>query len=158
MTLSQKIEELVAKDRLRDPHTIAEKLIADMNEEQLRLALEVALPTFVREVLSQVRRDTTTPTRVRAAGQSTRVGAIRDWHQRLLDSVTEVNGSYKHLGECTRDDVLAIAGSRRKLAELNRRAAQKYEALATLMNDHDATTVADLPAELLRQTLEDLAT
>lgn len=138
-----------------DPRAVATRVIEKLSAEEYRAALEIALPSYVRVVNNAHRSPS-----VGNPSRSAKVGAIRAWHERMLLAEVDPSGSgndWKRLGDCTRDDVLALAAHRRKIADENRAAAQRYERLASEMNELGVEHVSDLSASVLSSVLDEVA-
>lgn len=98
----------------------------------------------------------TQATLVGGAGPSptrSRVGLFRAAGFRGL--IHAAPGVWKSLLDCTVDDLLFAAAENDRNAERNARVAGRYRHLAKLMQERDATTPADLPADLIEEAFAD---
>lgn len=79
---------------------------------------------------------------------------IRDAWQRVLDARYAVaGGDHKRLGDCTYNDLFFMANQLDvQSADLQSR-ARGFRELAMLINDYDVSTLRELPAEVLMNTL-----
>lgn len=94
--------------------------------------------------------------RVRSS-RSAKVRAIREaWQARLRDRYS-IGRSWKFLGDCTFDDLMAAASERRDLAKSNSAIAEELERYAQAVQQHKAAHLRDLPADVLRDLLGDKA-
>lgn len=147
------VQKVLADTNEADPGKLAGLVMARIPKAQIRVALSQALRLYVRQVISEARNGgsaTVTPIRPNA---SAKVAAIRDgWQRRLRDRV-HVADSWKLLADCTYDDLLAAAAERRTLADQNNARARQFDGWARLVNEYDAATFADLPAEVQMQAL-----
>lgn len=148
---------------IRQTKDLAEEVLAQVPDADLRDALRLALPGFIRHRIGMnssipsgdIKTDTVTTNpyldKPRKAGQrnaarSAASKMIREW---WLDQI-EVNvagGGYLHLGECTFDDLMFAATKRREAADDYMRAAERFETIADAVKEHGVDTVADLPAK-----------
>jgi hypothetical protein len=64
-----------------------------------------------------------------------------------------VNGEWKFLGDCTRDDVLAVAADRAERARTMAITAENYQRRADLMGTKRAKTVSALKVEQVQEVL-----
>jgi len=162
------IKTVLDSTSLTDPGEIADKVAESVPARALRAAFRVTLRAYVRQVMAE-RRTFSDPNfqtsssghplndahdpRV-AAGRSFKVRAIRDGWQKQLDNRVHVgNSEWKFLGDCTYDNLYALAGEREKHAAKNEAWARYYRSLAALLTEHDVERVRDLPAEVLMPAL-----
>jgi hypothetical protein len=75
----------------------------------------------------------------------------RDREQVLLRTPIHVHGTWKTLGECTSEDLRAIAHDHRKRATETSRRADGFDRLADSLDRAGAATVADYRGELREQ-------
>lgn len=144
MNLRAAVQQAMQSSSSTDPSSIARELLSQIEDEELRDALAQALPAFV---MSQV-------TRSRAGvpaqnpGRSQKVAAIRAHWERFLAERVQVDGVWMTMAECTADDVTALAGYRRQVAEKNLAHARRFDQLAKTMRSEGAVTVAALDPSL----------
>ncbi|OHV42212.1 hypothetical protein BBK14_11365 [Parafrankia soli] len=158
-----------------DPQHLAATVLTALDPEHYAAALAACLPSFVTQVLGQMRMDarrpipTVRPAPIRPASEastaparpvrSSKVAAIRGemWRRRLRENIwvgAEERGR-KFLADCTVGDLDAAIGLRRTLAARNLATADEYADLrAALEADPKAKVVADLPARVLASVLD----
>lgn len=154
--LHQFINELIDELDMADPRAIAEQAALRIPVEDRAEALAAALVSYVR-MLQGVRR-TSNPMigsvsgRVRPVShRSQKTEGIRENWQRFLKDVVHVgNGQRKFLGECGYEDLMFAARERQQIAMDNQAAAERYENVATMLVQHKAKAVRDLPRAVLR--------
>lgn len=136
-------QEACASD---DPREIAAKFLAEVEDAELRDVLGEVLPEYVRQLMKSGRHGAMSAPP--AAGRSSKVDAVRTWHERLMAQPIDVSGGkgrWKSLRDCTRDELLAVAQHRRQVAAKNLATADRYEALAKVLPA--GKTVGQLPAD-----------
>jgi len=159
------IKAILSGTSLTDPGDVADKVAESVPVKALRAALRVTLRAYVRQIMAEERTlsapnfgsgqaERDNQGHPAAAGFSWKGRAIRDGWQRQLDARVHVGDSaWKFLGDCTYDDLQALSAEREKHAQKNAAWARHYRFLASLLTEHDAATVRDLPAEVLMPTL-----
>lgn len=148
------VRDVFDNSTLADPGLIAEEVYKRIGPDEVYAALQASLRLFVRQVISERRMHTQMATPTNPDGVSWKVGAIREhWRRSLQDSVHVGGSEWKRLGQCTYEDLKVAAAERREQASRNRAKAQQYEALANLVSDHGAATVAELPVDVLSAAL-----
>lgn len=152
-TLRILVQEVLRTSTMADPGQVADEVMRRIPRSMVRVALSQALRLFVRQVISETRiSHQATPTPAGPA-RSRKVASIRDgWQRRLRDRV-HCNGTWKFLGECGYDDLLAAAAERRELADRNMAWARQYDEWARLLTEHDVATFSDLPVEVQMSAL-----
>lgn len=137
-----------------DPHRIAENVIASMSLADARMALAETLPNYVREIIRSQRRGRAAT----APPASQRWGNVAELHASgeltLLRVRVFALGQWKFLGDCTRDDVQAIADDRDAEAAANTAAADRFKRLRTAMGRKRAAVVSELPAAVLSEIFD----
>jgi len=151
--------------------------------DDLREALRQALPCLIREILAEHRpqgriglpaRNVTGRHEIRQPAarhrdylespfnrppatqtNGSRKGSeIRNAWQRVLDAPYAVaGGDHKRLGDCTYEDLYWMAGQLDIQSSDLQSRARGFRELAMLINDHDVTTIRELPAEVLMNAL-----
>ena len=150
-----------------DVWDVAHRIVASLDDDELRAALVNLMADRVRRVYGNARRLGMTPgpygtpakTPAPAQGTSRRSVAVAAWRLKLNDLVVPIEGKAtpKRLGECTTAEVLMLATAyRRRSAEL---AAQGewYLRIAEAMQATKVRRVADLPESTLRPLLSKVA-
>lgn len=140
---------------LTDFGDIADETFRRIPKAGREAALQQALRTFVRQVVSEQRAQLSIspPTLPLNAGRSAKGAAIRAWSKQLRQIISTETGQ-KMLGDCAYADLVFAAQERRDIASRNRAKAQQYELLASLLTEHNAALVRDLPTDVLRTYLE----
>lgn len=141
------VKDLLDQSDEAQPDKLA-RLVADaVPTEYLRGVLAETLEGYVRVIIDRRRSGNPligwsgappiTDTR------SAKVQGIRDaW---LQDRVHVGSGTWKHLGDCTYQDLMHAALERRRMARLSNEAADRFEALAGILRGRGVGTVAELP-------------
>lgn len=149
---------------IRQTRDLAAEVLVEIPDGDLREALALALPLFIRHRIGMNRNIpsseamidtmmTTDPYRDTKPRKSSHTNSahsaaskmIREW---WLDQV-EVHvagGGYLRLGECTFDDLIFAAHDRREKADQNIQAAVRFETIADAIKEHGVLTVQELPA------------
>lgn len=142
------VRQVQAGSGLSDPRDVAGKVLAQIPADLIREALELTLPEFCRVAMSQERM----AVRGSRPNANTKASMVRSWYQRFLAQSVDVTGkgTWKQLGQCTVDDVLALAAQRREQAAKSAAVADQFEWLAQEMRRARAKTVAKLPASTLQ--------
>lgn len=163
------LKHVLATTTLTDPKDLAEAVTARLDPEDLDPALQEALVYWVRSHTARSRDgvpdeligSTTGGTRnlevvtatTRKPNRSAKVAGIRDWWQSFITERVNVDGVWKLTGDCTVEDIEALAASRREIASRNLSHADRYQALAARMRSEGVETVQDLG----REKIADLA-
>lgn len=152
-----------------DPVVVMTEVRRRIAQADQGAALEQALLTFVRHMISQRRVLTLgghqgfETQRFDAPGghPSWKVTGIRNaWRATLLRqrlSVGEAPTAWKFFGDCTGNDLTYAADVRDQLAVSNALQAQRLRDLAKLLAEHGVTTVKELPDDVLGSALGDAA-
>lgn len=148
MHIKDHIEAALDVTDIADPHILAGKIINDLTEQDIRDALAVTLPSYVREVIRTRRNAHPLPASPTPARSSKVEGISRWWSTQLRDRVQGEHG-WKMLGECGYTDLMAAAERLRTQASRNVAKASQYERLATVVQEHGVERVADLDPEVL---------
>jgi hypothetical protein len=141
----------VIRDKLEevddpDPQHIAEAVVNALPDAELRDALVTSLSARIRIMIWNARRSIRPNASAKWADASS---AFRIFRMR----VTIGQNQWKFLGECSMDDVKALAAIRLAHAEASKKAGEQFVALADLMKENKAKVVGDLPAEKVAETL-----
>lgn len=135
-----------------DPHRIAEDLIAAMSLTDARIALAVTLPDYIRKSIARTRQHGVPIT------SSKRWDNVAELHASgeltLLRVRVFALGEWKFLGDCTRDDVQALADDRDAEAAANAAAAERFRRLLAAMKRGKAPVVSDVRPDLLRKIFD----
>jgi hypothetical protein len=158
LELSTLIHQVCTVSDETDPDAVAKLVLDRIDPADYADALRQALPYLVRRDFRRYNEPWTvhsmpadeqpaasTPTPPRASSKRARIREA--W---LADRVRVLDG-YKRIGDCTIDDLEHAASERRKHAEATLARAEQLDALIALMREHRATTVRELPADVLTQ-------
>ena len=143
MNLRSLVHQVLTETSLSDPREVAVEVASRLRGPSLRAALLEALAVYVRVTFGRDRM----LSQDSPAGASSKVAAVAsDWARQVLTPVA-VDGVWKRLGECTADDLRAIAASLRSMADQTLSKAEWYEDLASALPA--GAVVADLDADPL---------
>lgn len=129
-----------------NPGEIAAKVLDSIPTEHLRDVLQMTLRQYVLTVVSRDRFRTAHPPKVLAgtANPSTKVLAIREYGKAWLRTRECIGGEWKLLGNCTYNDLMVLADTRKKAAERYLAKAEKYRRLAKELVRANASTPLEL--------------
>lgn len=151
----------------KEPKDAADAIVDQLTPSELREALRLVLPQYVRITIGRNRLNRHRP-RVRepaliAAGDRRERAAaeiaaeVAERAETIRSSMiavpSEEGWTYMALGELTVPDLLAIADHRRKVAKENEAAADMYDGAASELLDSGADTLADLDDDTLVRLL-----
>lgn len=153
------IRDVCATSTITDPATLAKEVGRRIGRNEQREALEQALPTIVQHVISRARGSLSSPggqlttddQGAYAAGapsRSRKVAGIRETWRRMLRERLNVGpavGDWKFLADCTTADLAYAAQLREDHARRNAAKAAQLRRLAELLDEHQVTTVGELP-------------
>ena len=148
-SINLRTQEILSTTNLSDPVEIATRILAEMDPADYESALRECIPPMVRISLAASRSLVLNPPSGRIPSSpispisrdtgggvfrpvhSPKLAAIAEnaWQRRLEQSLC-VNGTYKRLRECTKDDLLDVALSLKSQAEASLTKASYYEKLA----------------------------
>lgn len=151
-SLRSMVREALDSSDEADPHVIAEFIVAGLSVGQVRLALEKALPGFIREVVRSQRNHGGHPSPTSARWDN--VAELQASGELTLLRVRVFCGVWKFLGDCTRDDVKDLAERRETDAADLAAMAERFKALRSAMQRKRAATVADLPGDVLNEIFD----
>lgn len=122
--------------------------------------LAEVLPCYVRTRLGAARREPVTyeelvgdPTPL-PKFPSKKTQRIRDAYAKLLATQYGTDHGYQTLGQCTADDLEFAAETRRKQAAGHLVEAERLLKLAAAAREYGATTVAELPREVVSEIMQ----
>lgn len=147
--LRRHVEDVLASGSEPDPGRVAAQVIAGLSDADLRIALAVTLPDYIRNVAGSMAvrarkpqpRTLTTPQR------------IASWYASILASRTYTGSEWKFLRDCTADDLHGAAAERYRAATATKSEADRLTTLADLLEELGAETVAEVPEPELRRVL-----
>lgn len=137
-----------------DPHKIAKSIAAALDADNLRAALELTLPDYIRKTrpyrTTGLRGGSGGIRSVRAPGSArwSAAAAIRG-EVALLRASVFARGEWKFLGDCDHEDCADLASSRDQRAADVQAEADRYRALSKALRKHKAASVRDLPADVV---------
>jgi hypothetical protein len=141
--LRQMVEGALAASPSTDPHEIALKLVAGLNDDELRPALECTLPYLVKQL--QARQNNQA---VEGLHGPTSRGV--SWLER---SVCVKRGVWKPLGNCTPRDLRRIARFRQMVADQHAAWVRRYERLADAVQGAGEKRLRDVDPQVVRSIL-----
>ena len=166
VSVRHRIRERLAKGGDTSPARVAIDVLIALPEHELRDALAQALPYLVRDESRKQRhkaigeppprgRDTWEGQAERRQ-QISRKGAakaaeIRERRAALLETPMSVNGEWKPLGDCTANDLRAIAAGLRKDISQRTTRAEGFERLADELDKRGAETVEAISGGEVRE-------
>lgn len=127
-----------------DPYVVAEVAVQRIPEEALRSVLQSLLPYKVRERARVSRRHDIKIT----AGPSRRTAVAQLTNDPIAWHVPVGPREWKRLGDCTIDDLEAIADRYFKRARTNEAIGKLYQRWADEMDALGVETFAELPGEI----------
>lgn len=145
-----------------DPVALAALVLTRIKPAQNRAALQQALATYCQQFVSRERmHNRLAPAPAITAADTPNswyvTGCREGWKRALRNQVRGPEG-FKSLADCTREDLLYAASSRRTTAARYADLAESYEALADLLARHKkAVKVGDLPTAVLAVALGGVA-
>lgn len=166
------IRELIAEHPTMDPAAVAVSVIERLSEDELRLALRVALPYLVRDETRKLRyvalgtppvrgletwegfggaaRSETVRESASKGGQATKVK--QEAQAAILRVPIPVGlGQTKPLGDCTADDLRNAAALQQERADQAGDRADGYRRLAKSLKRRKASTVSELSGAEIRK-------
>lgn len=148
MNLRDRIRELSVDTGVVDAHTLTAKLLPQLTPAEVRDALGVILPDYIRGVLGIPWAPPEVAPPAAGPGPS-RARAVREaWRAELHKTVTTPGGA-KHVADCTVEDVLFLAADRRSQAADLVARAEQFDRLHAEMVKARKKRVGDLPVKVL---------
>lgn len=138
------VRQQVATTDEPDPAILWQRIVDAVPDEHLREALLQVGAGLVTAEVRQLRNDAITE---QAAGRPNRWKQYGSVYRGLLASRVSTGEGWKFLADCTRDDLLYAAQSRRDHAAAVLATANFYEGLVGKLDTFGATTVGDLPPD-----------
>lgn len=177
--LRRLVREVLGSTTMTDPTAIAVEVDRRIGDEDCRAALRQALRSLVRLEITRVRKDgdvpppepevvsnvtpivsggVPVPTQAARPKGSAKVAAIREMGAAKLRELMHVGeGEWRRLGDCSFADLMFAAAERHELASRNTARAVWFEELAEAVRAAGVERVRDLPTEVLRARLGDVA-
>jgi hypothetical protein len=154
-SLSRQVRLLLESSDETDPAVIATQMIATMSLADARMALAATLPGYVRNRITAQR---TSPIAVGMPVGSARWDNVAQLHAdgslTLLRQRVFAQGSWKFLGDCSRDDVGDLVAVREADAQAVLAVAARYKNLRAAMDRRNAGVVSDLPGDVLNEIFD----
>lgn len=133
-TLSERIARFLARSRDADPHDVARKLMARMDQTERDTALAQCLADRVRIEVTRARMITHSP--APTAGRS-------KWRTAIRERVC-VGGAWLFLDDCGVGELLTLAAEYEVRAEQMQSRATEYRTLAEQVQSAGVATVGEL--------------
>lgn len=131
-----------------DPEDLAEEVYQRLTPEEREAALREALKPYVREAVVQHRQRAFAAVRRREPTRSWKADGIRsDWERLCRVNVHIGHGKWKHLAQCTYEDLIAAAEERAKMASQIAAQAEIYRSYAERVQQAGVATFGDLTAD-----------
>lgn len=144
--LAQLVRAAAADESLVTPEEISDAVAKALTVREVRGALALTLPGFVRLVVAAKSASAGPP----AQNSRTRASAVRSWAESIRTRRVFVGDVWKVLADCTGGDLRVVAGARERQAHVLAADAARWSQLADRMDSVGAVTVADLPDDVLR--------
>ena len=145
---------------MRNIDEIVDWIDIHVEEAQLRDAFRQALRSEAVMAMSRTIKHRSTRTPKINPADLTNPNSSKKWgdasvlyRQWLANEITVPGAGSKPLGRCTKAEVLAAAGARRKAASAIVEDAERLELLAKRLDQHKAATVADLNESIARKVM-----
>lgn len=150
-----RVKALMISTDIVDPHEMATVIIADLADEDLRAVLAEVLPGYVRVCFHQHQvPQREAPAKVDTTDQGSSASSSRWDHITAIYSRRVCpGGEWRSLGDCVRDEILALAAQSREQAARNTAQAKGWEDLAHRMEARGARLVSDMPVEEIPEVL-----
>jgi len=145
-----------------DPGLIADEVIHQIRDEDLRAALTQTMRAFVRQTVRPLHHQQHVAThaapkvKTSTPNRSAKVTAIRSTWRQHLKAHVHVDDGWKFWEECSAADFYAAADERIRIAKNTEAAADKYRAAGDLVAQHHVSKWADLPLDVQEQALTEL--
>lgn len=165
------IREVCAGSSITDPATLAKEVGRRIGRSQERAAIDQALPTMLQHYISRNRGSINVPdghlagdtqsgravgTPAPGIARSRKVAAIRETWRKMLGDRINIGpdlSDWKFLSDCTAVDLDYAAQLRENHARRNAARAVQLRSLAELLDQHQVTTVGELPTDALSVAL-----
>ena len=159
-------EELAAMES-PDKEQLASRVTSRVVKDgRLLYAFNEILPQALNQVISAERQYSTTsvgsapakgqrtPTPPRPSRWARAATAIEEHYHPVFKRWESISRNhFKFLGDCTKDDVLAIVEDRTERASAMTAAAESYRSLLVLMEENGASKVSDLDGDEVERVL-----
>jgi hypothetical protein len=142
----------VAEDE-PDPHRIAERIAGLLSLEDVRTALQLTLPGYVRTTigLGRVKRHGYQEAEDSPISRKWQNVVEQQTQIKLLRQSVFAQGTWKFLGDCDTEDLSDLAHRRLQAALDNEQWAERFDRAAKALTKHKAATVQDLPADIINE-------
>lgn len=145
-----------------DPGRVAEKILADLSDNEARIVVAVTLRDYVRRVLAipppvrpgsaDAQKTFETTNGKHTLSWKTR-GIIDHVEAELKKVVYGAQDQHKYFGDCGEGDLLSMVGARRKKSDELTAEADRYERVLGALRDADVDTVREIPRDVLARIL-----
>lgn len=151
LNLRQRVREMLESTGEADPGVIAQKILADLNDDEIRAALEETLRAYVRMIMRDMRM-VETP----SANASSKQAGIRELAaDRLRFHIG--NAEWRMLEEMTYENLIFAAKERRDIAQKNISQAARLENWAKAIKQAKVSTFGELPLDVQARLLRGVA-
>lgn len=148
--LSAAARDLLHKSKAANPHALSGTLLTKIPKTDRDGVLTFLLGHYLRNVAGEMRAAAEAPSETTAnSAKSWKVQGVRDGWARILEQRVNNGAEWKFLGDCTADDLRAIADLRRELAAKSLAVADQFTEYAALVEKHDVKRLRDVPREAL---------
>lgn len=150
--LGRFVRDAISRSRTADPYVLARRIAPRIPAGDRDRVFGDLLAQYVRIEFGRMRMRTPPPSSEPGAASSGAAGSVgRSRWSRWLQQPEFVDGAWKHIGECTADDLDWLAADHeRKAAQLSA-SADRFRGLAERVRAAGVATLADLYSQ------EDLA-
>lgn len=141
-----------------DPHEIASDVLKQIPEDELYGVVELLLPRYVNDMMRAHRSSAQKRKRSKKGKETTSARWARteheDWDEIFFASVNVPGTGRKFFGDCTRDDIAAIANDYFDAASENQAKGESYSEIFEAMKRRRVDLVSELPADLVREAFD----
>lgn len=140
-----------------DPGVVAEKILANLTDDEAHVVAAATLRDYVRHVLvrpAAVAKTATYETRGGHKTASAATASLIDWYGAELAISMHVGDAWKRLGDCGVKDLEYIVSSRRTKAREVLAEADRYQALLAAVKKAKVSTVSALDPDVGRALLK----
>ncbi|GAA4923883.1 hypothetical protein [Nesterenkonia rhizosphaerae] len=148
-------KQIIADTDITDPDKIAAEVLSRTPKHQIRAVYASLLRGVAKNAIGQLNMRTSTAHREelhatspaatrRTPAKSSRVASIRSNHLSYFAQRVHAQGTWKMLGDCTRDDVLDLIAQRQAKADANLAKAAEFKDLHERMVAAGVTLAKEL--------------
>lgn len=158
-SLNELVRRVISVSDNADPGSLADEVMEQIPGYAVRNALAECLRDFIRIRLPKLHAPISgadLDSVDKPSSRSWKRDALRTWSRETLRDRVHVGPKptdWKFLGDCTVKDLQFAAQERRTMAASIYAAADRYDKLAAILAEHQATTVQDLDDDTLSEAL-----